>query len=103
VECFQQIRARLGAASDVKFSNEYGIDGGMMEARIFADLARCLVIGKPFTTPEMTGVKLPVVCGVMSGTGYMTQNLKDWIAAHGTNPPISATKWSRAAAQALAA
>lgn len=97
-ERFTQIRARMGDDVSVKFSHTYGFDGTMMEARIFADLARCLVIGKPFTTPQTTGVKNPPVCGVMAYANHVTQNLRDWIRTAGTNPPTSETCWSRASA-----
>lgn len=92
---FQVIRARI-PSPDVQFSQAYGFDGKMMEARIFADLARCLVVGKPFTTPETTGVRRPIVCGVIAYADVVAQNLKDWIASAGTNPPVSSERWSRA-------
>lgn len=96
---FAHIRSRISASPDIKFSQEYGFDGTMMEARIFADLARCRIIGRPFTTAQTTGVKQPVVCGVMAyPDGPVSSNLEEWIAASGTRPPISNARWSRASA-----
>jgi len=95
-EIFDHIRSRIGSSPEVKLSHEYGFDGTMMEARIFADLARCLIVGKAFTTPQTTGVQKPVICGVIAYADIVTQNLKDWMGAYGTQPLVSAAKWSRA-------
>jgi anhydro-N-acetylmuramic acid kinase len=97
-ELFDRLRTRFETKPEVHFSEYYGYDGRGMEARIFADLAYSLVIGRPFTTPELTGAKVPVVCGVLAEASPLTQNLSAWIAASGTNLPRSAAKWSRASA-----
>jgi len=47
-------------------SEKFGIDGTAMEARLFADLAACRIMGVPFTTPSTTGTNTPTVCGVIA-------------------------------------
>jgi len=95
---FKNINKRIGNAAEVKFSNDYGFDGTSMEARIFADMARCLITGEPFSEPSTTGVKHSVVCGIITVAGNMTDNLKKWIKEYKT--PVEnrtfAVKWSRA-------
>ena len=62
-EIFENIRRRIGKSSQVCWSDEYGINGQYMEARIFADMAYCKIKNIPFTTPQMTNSKTPTVCG----------------------------------------
>ena len=47
----------------VDFVDKYGYSGKYMEARIFADLAKCYLEKQPFTSPETTGCNKAVVCG----------------------------------------
>lgn len=97
---FSEIRKRIGPNATVKHSIEYGYNGTTMEARVVADLARCLVMKIPFTVPEMTGVKHPTLCGVIAYCQKSTNNLKAWIKQSwgDNNPPESTSRWSRAAA-----
>lgn len=60
---FKCINQKLGKNCQVRWSDEYGIDGQYMEARIMADLAYCKIKNIPFTTPQMTNCKTPTVCG----------------------------------------
>ena len=60
---FKHIKQRLGKNSQVCWSDEFGINGQYMEARIFADLAYCKIRNIPFTTPQMTNCRTPTVCG----------------------------------------
>jgi anhydro-N-acetylmuramic acid kinase len=106
---FNAIRERLkGKQVVVKPSETYGFDGQAMEARIFADMARCRVIGKPFTIPQVTGGKEAVVCGIVRypqrNQEKATSNLRTWLAEHPIanpphdNPQVFDGRWSRAAA-----
>ena len=63
-EIFKLISQRLGKNCQVRWSDEYGISGQYMEARIMADLAYCKIKNIPFTTPQMTNCKTPTVCGL---------------------------------------
>ncbi len=47
-------------------SDVYGYNGQFMEARIFADMARCLLIKEPFSYPETTGCKTATVGGIIA-------------------------------------
>ena len=42
-----------------------GYSSKYMEARIFADMAKCFVLNKPFSFPSVTKCKTPTICGVM--------------------------------------
>jgi anhydro-N-acetylmuramic acid kinase len=53
-------------------SDDIGISGQYMEARIMADLAYCYLNKRTFTMPEVTGCKQSVVCGINC---YPFQNL----------------------------
>ena len=50
-----------------------------MEARIFADMAYCRIIGEPFSFPETTGCKTPTVAGIYvlpdTGKRYLLNDL----------------------------
>ncbi len=50
----------------VKWSDEYGYNGKYMEARIFADMAKCYLTKEPFSYPETTGCIKPTVGGIMA-------------------------------------
>ncbi len=60
---FKHINQRLGKNCHVCWSDEFGINGQYMEARIMADLAYCKIKNIPFTTPQITNCKTPTVCG----------------------------------------
>ena len=42
------------------------LSGKYMEARIFADMAKCFLNHEPFTLPTTTGCRTPTVCGVIA-------------------------------------
>lgn len=102
---FQKIAQRLRQPIELKWSDDYGFDGQAMEARIFADMAHCYIIGKPFTTPEITNVKAPTLCGILCYPGQdlsrAGKNLRDWLVRHpARRPEVPAgfdPRWSRAA------
>jgi len=92
-ELFARIYSRFTVPPVVDFSDRFGYSGEYMEARIFADMAYCRIIGEPFSFPETTGCKSPTVAGIytLPQTGkkylltsllerYQTKNLinNDW-------------------------
>lgn len=109
-EAFKRVQQRVAKAGGavVEWSNALGFDGQVMEARIFADMARCRLLGKAFSTPDTTGAHRPVVGGIIrfpdqdvtkasalvrhilkaSGSGAITLD----------NPEIFDPRWSRASA-----
>lgn len=105
-EWFERIEQRLkktGKAPKIQWANDFGFDGQAMEARIFADMARCYIINKPFTTPEMTKVKQPTSCGLLcyphKNPTKASQNLQQWLAQRAPSPlSVSGrdSRWSRA-------
>ena len=65
---FMQVIKRIQRTNKeltIDWSNAFGFDGTVMEARIFADMARCRLIGKPFSTPDTTGAHKPIVGGII--------------------------------------
>ena len=107
-ECFYGIHKRLqGKQLTISGSEAYGFDGQAMEARIFADMARCRITGEPFTAPHITGGEKEVICGIIrypSGTiENATPNLRAWMQEYQVsspydNPEQFDSRWSRAAA-----
>lgn len=66
----QQIFAQLKNDQAVTASSdEYGYNGQFMEARIFADMAKCKLTGEPFSLPETTGCNSPTVGGIIAYPG----------------------------------
>lgn len=53
----------------IEWSDKYDYNGKYMEARIFADMAKCLLAGEPFSYPETTGCKTPTVGGILVRPG----------------------------------
>ncbi len=101
---FAAIHARIHKKSKpvLKWSNQYGFDGAAMEARIFADMARCKAMGIPFTNKDITGAARPVICGVVhypkKSKLNATANLREWmIEDQKTDQGLSDPRWSRAA------
>lgn len=47
-------------------ASKFGSDSRFMEARIFADMAWCLLQKEPFSYPETTGCREPVVGGIVA-------------------------------------
>lgn len=50
-------------------SDTYGFSGRFMEARIFADMACCLLRREPFSYPETTGCRTPTIAGIIAIPG----------------------------------
>nr|QJR98246.1 anhydro-N-acetylmuramic acid kinase [uncultured Alphaproteobacteria bacterium] len=50
----------------VEWSDKFGYAGKYMEARIFADMAKCRLTNEPFSTPLTTGCKTPTVGGIVA-------------------------------------
>ncbi len=61
---FADIYTRLLASPKADFADRFGFSGEYMEARIFADMACCKILNRPFSLPETTGCRLPMVGGV---------------------------------------
>lgn len=106
-DLFHDLRKRLlqNGQPTLRWSNAYGFDGAAMEARIFADLARCHVLNIPFTSTETTGVSKPTICGLIrypeNSISNATQNLR--VRLNENNVQIDDNseydaRWSRAAA-----
>lgn len=110
-ELFASLRMRVSNGStEVKIASsvEYGFDGTAMEARIFADAARCRITGEPFTQPSTTGVSRPTVAGVIRFPNgeeqKATPNLVAWIARYESlyrtvdSTEVFDSRWNRAVA-----
>lgn len=70
----ESIRQKIrGEKFFVTHSDDYGISGQFMEARIMADMARCFLLKKKFTSPEITGCHKGAVCGVICQPGENTR------------------------------
>lgn len=65
-EVFEKIRSRFSKTPVVQESGVTGYDGTYMEARIFADMAYCRIVGEPFTFPQGTGCSRPTVAGIIA-------------------------------------
>lgn len=108
---FNTIWARLSNAGKkvlVDTSSAFGFDGQVMEARIFADMARCRLIGKPFSTPDTTGAQKPIVGGIIrypqGDSAKATDTVRSLLKTHEAEnitmdiPDQFDPRWSRAAA-----
>lgn len=66
----QQIFAQIANPQAViEWSDEYGYNGQFMEARIFADMAKCYLSKEPFSYPETTGCRTPTIGGIIAVPG----------------------------------
>jgi len=54
-----------GKKFSIGLSDDFGISGKYMEARIMADIAYCFLTHIPFTKPEITGCQNGVVSGII--------------------------------------
>lgn len=63
----------------VEWSDAYGYSGQYMEARIFADMAKCLLTQEPFSFPETTGCLTPTIGGIIAYPGG--NNMQLWSRA----------------------
>lgn len=61
---FASICQRFTKETSVDWSDKFGYSGQYMEARIFADMAYCKIIGEPFTFPETSGCNKPTIGGI---------------------------------------
>jgi len=108
---FQTILERLhskGVEIVVEPSNSFGFDGTVMEARIFADMAKCRITGEPFSTPSTTGVNKSCVGGLIryphGNPNKATSNCNDWLQFYNSkhltidHPTKFDSRWSRASA-----
>ncbi len=75
-EIFEKIKNPL---AQIEWSDKYGYNGKYMEARIFADMARCKLTNEPFSYPETTGCKTPTVGGILVHPG--DNNPRRWSRA----------------------
>ncbi|MBP5399564.1 MAG: anhydro-N-acetylmuramic acid kinase [Alphaproteobacteria bacterium] len=55
----------------ILWADDYGFSAQYMEARVFADMARCKLNNLPYSTPQTTGCKTPTICGIIA---YPNQN-----------------------------
>ncbi len=100
------LRIRLNKGVTIEGTEALGFGSTAMEARIFADAAFRRVRGQPFTTPEVTGVSRPTVCGLLrfpnGDLERSTLVLRDWIERYGSlhltwdRPEQFDPRWSRA-------
>ncbi|MBO4644074.1 MAG: anhydro-N-acetylmuramic acid kinase [Alphaproteobacteria bacterium] len=78
-ELFSKIYSRFAKQAQAEFSDTFGYSGEYMEARIFADMAYCRIVGEPFSLPETTGCKSPTVAGIyvlpQTGKKYLLETL----------------------------
>lgn len=99
---FEQIRARFSVPPQIDFSDKYGYSGAYMEARIFADMAKCRITAEPFSFPETTGCKAPTVAGIYvlpqtTQKTYLLTRLMDQYQTAGLIKNEWNKKYSRAA------
>lgn len=71
-ETFAKIK---NSKAQIDWSDRFGYNGKYMEARIFADMAKCLLTGEPFSFPETTGCKTPTVGGILVRPGEKNPRL----------------------------
>lgn len=67
----------------IEWSDKFGYSGQYMEARIFADIAKCKITNEPFSFFETTGCKSPTVGGIIaypngSNTQRWSRAAKGW-------------------------
>jgi len=98
---FSKIYSRFAKQAQALFSDTFGYSGEYMEARIFADMAYCRIIGEPFSLPETTGCKTPTVAGIYvlphTGKKYLITDLFDRYQTAGLIKNNWNKKYSRAA------
>lgn len=61
-EIFEKIK---NPQAKIQWSDEFGYNGKFMEARIFADMARCRLQNIAFSNPEITGCRKPTIGGIV--------------------------------------
>lgn len=100
-DLFATIRRRFRCEPTVQWSNNFGCNGQYMEARIFADMAYCRIIGEAFTFQKNGSSIKPVVGGIYvlpSGKkDYLLCALLKKYQTEDLNKEIPAPKyWNRA-------
>mgnify|MGYP000755210655 FL=1 len=65
----QIFRRVANPQAEVVWSDAYGLNSQYMEARIFADMAKCKLTGEPFSFPRTTGCSSPTVGGIIARPG----------------------------------
>ena len=100
-DLFNKIKNRMIEPPMVEWSDKFGYSGEYMEARIFADMAYCRIIGEPFTYPEGSGCRKPVVGGIYclpaTGRPYGLEKMLQACNTADLNKRISAPElWNRA-------
>lgn len=53
----------------ITWADKYGYSGQYMEARIFADMAKCRLTNEAFSYPQTTGCKIPTIGGIIALPG----------------------------------
>ena len=71
-EIFEKIK---NPRAKIEWADNYGYSGRYMEARIFADMAGCLLNREPFSFPETTGCRTPTVGGILVRPGEGNRQL----------------------------
>ena len=66
LEIFEKIK---NPQANVSWSDRYGYNGQYMEARIFADMAKCCLTREPFSFPSTTGCQTPTIGGIIARPG----------------------------------
>ncbi len=97
---FAAVYDRLPKKTTVDFADKFGFSGEYMEARIFADMACCKILNRPFSLPETTGCRTPTVGGIYvlpdgSGDCLLTELLRR--CGNPARPEKNPLLWSRAA------
>lgn len=100
-EIFANIQNRFSKEPAVEWSDKFGYSGQYMEARIFADMAYCRIIGEPFTYPEGSGCHKPVVAGIYclpnTGQTYALEKMLQACNTTDLNKRVKAPAlWNRA-------
>lgn len=65
-EVFEQIKIPQAV---IEWADRKGYNGQYMEARIFADMAKCCLTQEPFSYPSTTGCQKPTVGGIIAKPG----------------------------------
>lgn len=99
-DVFAGIYNRLPKNITVDWSDAYGFSGEYMEARIFADMAYCKIVGQPFSLPSTTNCKKPTVGGVYVLPAAPKNDLLMRLLRQYGNPALPESNvqlWNRAA------
>lgn len=99
-EVFAAVYTRLPKKTTADWADKFGFSGEYMEARIFADMACCKILNRPFSLPETTGCRTPTVGGIYvlpdGGGDYLLTELLQR-CGNPARPEKNPLLWSRAA------